>query len=49
MFCWGAEGAKDPGLHKAGVLLPEQADGAGPVQGVGKTVAWKRCPVLVPD
>ena len=37
---WGrVEGAKDLGLHKAGVSLPVQADSACPVQGIGN------CPV----
>ena len=30
-YCCGAKGTKDPGLYKAGVLLPEQADCACPV------------------
>ena len=36
MYCCGT---KDPVLHKAGVLLSEQADGAGPVKGTDQAAA----------
>ena len=43
------KGAKDRGLYKEGVPLPELADTACPVQGTGKASAGVRCSVLVPD